>query len=174
MDQSVRPGPLISELLPGALALGFPIFDYFWSNLARLDSLAKIEAGAWAVSAGAFLLLAWIIGALLDAIRNGLVETWLDRKHPINWDFFFTGEGDKILRLNEHYYAYYKLDMNFVLAILAGLLFRIVYVVGFAQSDWKTFHHVPALGFGILAIWIFYRDARCLRSEIQKLLGPTA
>jgi hypothetical protein len=71
--------------------------------------------GLLAIIGGAFLFASWIFGTVLDSIRNGVVENivdWCSRhwfhKPALNWEFFVTGDSDKVTRRDEYFFAYYK------------------------------------------------------------------
>jgi hypothetical protein len=113
-----RHKPAVAEILSGALFLGLFIIT-FWGNVQAYFVGDVTQALG---NAGLFLLTAWIFGTFFDAIRNGLIESLIewrfDKKAMINWDFFFLGQKEKVAQLDAHYFAYYQLDENIVIAIL--------------------------------------------------------
>jgi hypothetical protein len=73
MNFGEKVGPLVAELLSGFTLL---LLAYF-TLAQRLTSFLHEDA---AVILGAFTVIAWLIGTLIDALRNVLIE-WI-------WDLF--------------------------------------------------------------------------------------
>jgi len=106
--------PLIAEILSGFLMLGLLAIT-FWDETK--EYFTNTQTPQVLLQAGLFILSAWIIGTFFDAVRNGIVEWFLDKIAPLNWDFFFQGEKEKVAQFEEYYWAYYELDADLVVAI---------------------------------------------------------
>jgi len=67
----------------------------------------------------AFTLIAWLLGTFIDALRNVAIERVLDWFPPlrIEWGFFIHGEHDKVARVEEYFFSFYKIDMDMALAL---------------------------------------------------------
>jgi hypothetical protein len=164
MNQSLRPQPLLSEILPGALLLGLLLFDYFRLKPDQFEILSK-EGGVLVLAAGAFLLLSWILGTFFDAIRN-LFEHIGDRYlGKLNWDFFFKADREKVFQLEEHYFAYYTLNANYVIAIVLFGVAKLILLL-----SWPSSYYVILCTPVVVAL-IYLADARSLRKEISKLIS---
>lgn len=165
MNQTLRPQPLMSEVLPGALTLGLVLFMLAIRNPFLLDHALAWDGARIATAAGAFLLGAWIVGTFLDSIRN-LIEHVADCAggSPLNWDFFFYGNRDKVAQLDEHYFAYYTAKANYVIGLVVALLyFGLLWCL---NPSWVTI----AIFSGVTVALICLLDAILLRREIKHLV----
>jgi hypothetical protein len=117
MNQTLRPQPQFGEVLPGALTLALFLALVYDHNPDALNYLTAPSTGPGllAVIGGAFLFASWIFGTLLDTIRNGVIENVVDwcSKQPLNWEFFVSGDRDKVTQLDEYFFAYYQAKANY-------------------------------------------------------------
>jgi hypothetical protein len=174
MNQTLRPQPQLGEVLPGALTLALFLllaydhdpdaFNYF--------TAPSTGPGLLAIIGGAFLFASWIFGTLLDTVRNGVVENVVDwcskhwfHKEPLNWEFFVSGDRDKVTQLDEYFFAYYQAKANYAVGILIFML---------ACIGWPPTRLVGFLTFGGAALLFVFctLDSISLRREIKKLTTP--
>jgi hypothetical protein len=172
MNQTLRPQPQLAEVLPGALTLAFllALINDHDPCLLNYLSAPSTGPGLLAILAGGFLFASWIFGTLLETIRNGVVENVVDcfckryGKRPLNWDFFFLGDSEKVTRLDEYYFAYYQATANYA---IGSLLYISVSIF------WFPIGIIGRIGFYFaLAAFIFFAaNSISLRREIKKLVG---
>ncbi len=162
---------MISEVLPGSLILGLISFTFFNGHQEMWKGIVTSGFAGLILSSGAFLLLAWIIGTLIDAIRNGIIESVLDKFQKIDWDFFFFGDREKARQFEEYFFAYYLLDFNFVISILLTLLFFLSRLF----FGGLTIPHPMLVSITLVFVgFIFFRDAYSLRKEMKGILDKQA
>lgn len=100
--------------------------------------------------------MAFVLGQLLDSIRD-LLERFFDRwGEQVNWEFFFTADRAKVDRLDDFYFTYYVFNSNLVLPLLTFCLLAA-----------GCGHWVMAFAIAVAAAIVFL-DARSLRGEIAK------
>ncbi len=162
MNQTLRPQPLLSEVLPGALTLGLILYVIAVKDTALVDRALQLDAAQSTIAAGAFLLGSWMVGTFLDSVRNLLEHRWDHLYGPLYWNFFFYGARDKVAQLDEHYFAYYTAKANYVIGLLAWLLF----FCGLSFLGLLC----AAIVSGILIAGVCLVDAFLLRKEIKTLL----
>src|SRR5258708_3675457 len=68
------------------------------------------------------LLSGWVIGTLLDSLRD-LLESALDYRWPINWDYLLTASADDVKKLDDSWLAYYFLNGNYIFGLLSAIVF---------------------------------------------------
>lgn len=163
MNSSLKPQPLIAEVLPGLTVLGVLVASYVSTHTQQVDQLLHLQSAVAALTgisvAGFFL--AWMLGTFLDAVRN--LSEWIwDRFSRIDWDFLFTGTGEDVRKLDDSFLAYYFLDGNYVAALCILLIL------------WPSrLIHFPFLPFGIVCVallLVFVGDAISLRKEVKGLI----
>jgi len=169
MNQTLRPQPQLGEVLPGALTLALFLLLVYDHDPDALNSLSAPSTGPGllAIIGGVFLFASWILGTLLDTIRNGVVENIVDRcsKQPLNWEFFVSGDRDKVTQLDEYFFAYYQAKANYEIGILIFLLVCI---------GWFPTRLIGLLTLGVAALLFLFCtiDSISLRIEIKKLTTP--
>jgi hypothetical protein len=168
MNQTLRPQPQLGEVLPGALTLAlFLVLVYDHTYALNYLTAPSVGPGLLAIIAGAFLFASWIFGTLLDTIRNGVIENVVDwwSKQPLNWEFFASGDRDKVAQLDEYFFAYYQAKANYAVGIFIFLLVCIA---------WFPTELISRITFGVaLLLFVFcVVDSISLRSEIKKLTTP--
>jgi len=165
MDWSVKPQPVIGELLPGFTAISILVAAYLLHNsVARtesehLASSAPILAGGLAV----LLLTSWVLGTLFDAIRD-LLEWPLDKYwFQINWNFLSEGTEVQVQKVESQWLAYYFLTGNFSIALIVCLILSVVNRSLVPLSVECTIIIILALG-------IFIANTAFLRHELRTLM----
>jgi len=164
---------VLGHLLPGAVFLLALLFLKYGSNLdssAPLKNIPEISASV----VGAFLLVAWFIGLVFDAIRNSIVDPLWDMcwicvggsdaksKDNIDWkDVFFKGEKQKIKNVSNNYYTYYVNDVNLCIANIILLLFMVFH---------KTSTSICLMLVPTVLAALFFLDAFSLRKELIRLV----
>ncbi len=111
-----------------------------------------------------------MVGTFLDSIRN-LIEHVADcvGDGPLNWDFFFYGDRDKVAQLDENYFAYYTAKANYVIGLVVAFLYLGLF--WYFNPPWV----VLAIFSGVIVAAICLLDAISLRIEIKHLVRkPTA
>lgn len=128
MDWSVKPQPLIGELLPGFTAASILIAAYLFHNSAALTESEHLASSGPILAGGLALLLliSWVLGTLFDAIRD-LLEWPLDKLwFEVNWDFLSSDNDAQIAKLENHWLNYYFLTGNFSVALIVCLVYSLV------------------------------------------------
>jgi len=162
-ESSIKPQPLIAEILPGFTTIVILGAAYFWKNPAALALLSQSKdllATVAALGIGG-LIASWVIGTFLDSCRD-LVEWLVDRWHPLNWDYLFMGSTEGIERLNDWFLAYYFLNANYMMAII--LIFTLY---GFGLISLPSW----AIYLLLLGLFVFSLNALSLRNEMRELIG---
>ena len=160
MNFSLKPNPLIAVWLPGFTTLcALILFGYHDEMSSYLNQ--SLSSGIVAALSFVAIVFGFVVGELLDSVRD-LVEHLCDRLFPriaINWDFFVSGEKQKVENLEEWFFTYYELDANLALGILTVLC-------------------LPCLSSVVIASWIrlllivlfliFSLSAILMRGEVKK------
>ena len=148
---------LIAHWVPGFLVVmaARPLLidqkSPFLKGVLGVDGLDKTIA-ILVVIVGSFFA-----GEVLDSARDLLENVW-DLLQPVDWEFFFTGDKEKLARLVEHYYTFYAFQCNVSLAL------AILFLLARRQSASDLI-----LVFLVLCIVVFVLDAIVLRRYIAKL-----
>jgi hypothetical protein len=162
-ESSVKPQPLVAEILPGFTTLVIVGAAYFSKNPGAFTLLTQSKdllATVAALGIGG-LIASWVIGTFFDSCRD-LVEWAVDKWSPLNWEFLFTGPAEDIDRLNDWYLAYYFLNANYVVAIIFVFALRGLGLI--ALPLW-------AIGLLVFALLVFVLNAVSLRNEMRDLIG---
>ncbi len=163
MNASLRPSPLIAEVLPGYTVLGIAAVSFFtahqdqWHSLINSQSLLAVVTGFGAAS----FVASWIIGTALDSVRD-LLEVPLDWVWKVDWDFLFKAPESELRKLDESWIAYYYLNGNYVVSLLLILLLN---YFGLIQLS------TPWTSIVVVALLLFAVDACSLRKDIRRLIG---
>lgn len=163
MDVSLKPQPLIAEVLPGFTTLCILGVAYLANRPGQFELLARDKNAAEVITAGfATILVSWIVGTLFDTIRD-ILEHLVDRWYPVNWEFLFKGSSEDIKKLDESWLAYYFLCGNSAIGLLVsgicGTFARPVHVAGI----WLVTIFVVAVLFALNSVF--------LRNEIRQMIG---
>lgn len=174
MNFTPKVGPLVAELLSGFTVL---LLSYLalYNNplllgyLGRTNPLASALHDNLAAAIGIFFLSAWLLGTLFDVLRNLLEHVWdCLFKPPLNWEFFFYGNAEKLASLEHYFYSFYILDADMAIAIAlfigVGPSILSTMIGAVSLRFWIRYILLPILGA------IFALDAACLRYEIKRLL----
>jgi hypothetical protein len=165
MNSSFKPRTLVSIILPGFVLLIAVAYLLVKGDIKQID--ASVSAISTLTSAGVittFFLVAFCVGAFIDAIRNSL-DSLFDRyfskdKDTTWWDIFFKGDKEKVEQLDEYYYSYYQFDANLaIVSFILSLLFLF-----FNPSPYRCIFLIPAAICAVLLL-----DAILLRKEIKRL-----
>jgi hypothetical protein len=156
---------LLSYFAPGFIVVlcfficNEPIIDWFTLKLALKDLSLALIASA--------LFCSFIVGLLLDGIRNGILENlfnFLERKkdesEKINWSFFYKGRKEDVALLYARYFIYYCFDFNAIFALFFSCLLLDIY----SQLPHKVLISF-IFGIAILALWI---DGLSLRGDLAE------
>jgi hypothetical protein len=165
MDWSVKPQPVIGELLPGFTAISILVAPYLLHNSAALTESEHLASSAPILAGGlAFLLLtSWVLGTLFDAIRD-LLEWPLDYFwFKLNWSFLSEGTEVKVQQVESHWLAYYFFTGNVSIALIVCLILSVVNRSLVPLSDECTI-------IIMLALLIFIANTASLRCELRKLM----
>ena len=163
MNISLKPNPILAIWLPGFALTMFAIF--FWHNGDKIGLLGDFQLMAsisfWTVVV--IITIAFIIGQLLDAARDIILENFVFEKlcGKLKWNFFFEADPALLEKVDEWYYLWYEMDANLVVAILIA---SILALVGKLSIDFFTWIAMA------VALILFFCDARELRIEIKNLI----
>ena len=164
MENPLRPSPLVGEILPGFTTIVILGIAYCH---AHPDAWSKFAIGptTGAVLGCVFVILltSWLLGAIADSVRDILEEYVLDKHWPMNWDFLFHAPPDSIEKLDSSWLAYYFLNGNLAISLIA------VVIAGCCISA----VHIP-VGWDVafvLAAAILAVGAWITRKEVRRLIG---
>jgi len=163
MENSLKPQPLMAEVLPGFTVLFILAYAYCVANPGTFSLAANSRNVATIVGGGIIVLfVSWIIGTFLDTLRD-LVESLVDLKFPVNRSYLFSESTESVKKLEDSWLAYYFLTGNMaigliVTAILAGLFREI---------------HISVLWLCIICLvaLVYLYNFFTLREEIRELIG---
>jgi len=166
MENPLKPSPLVGEILPGFTAIAILGIAYChahpgaWYKFAIGPTTGVVLGGVFVI-----LLASWLLGTIADSIRD-ILEVFLDRRWPVNWEFLFHASPDSIEKLDSSWLAYYFLNGNLaitlVAVVIAGWSISAVHIA----AEWKV-------GLIIVAL-ILAADAWITRKEVRRLIGhPT-
>jgi hypothetical protein len=167
MDSSIKPKPLIGEILPGFTFLILALYSYLIVHPCQFNWIVSNGATTIAAS-GLVFILAWIIGDFFDSLRETVVETIWDWFSEIYWNFFFEADSEKAEQLENYYYSYYELSINLAISIIIFLISEILSHF-FNPALMKPFSWWINLIFIFIAV-IFFWDAKILRDEIKDII----
>jgi hypothetical protein len=103
-----------------------------------------------------WVVAAFVLGQLLDSLRDLLEPFWDWWGEPVNWDFFFQTDRAKVDQLDDFYFTYYVFNANLVLPLLA------LCIVATGSG-----HYGVVATIAVAAVIVFY-NARSLSKEIAK------
>jgi hypothetical protein len=185
MDSSIKPSPMIGEILPGFTFLVLFLFCYFRAHPCQFEWILSMGGGVALATSGLVLIISWIIGDFFDACRDicedrwdhlsekfarrSKLIKWLFGENSLRWSFFFDGDHDKVDQLEEYWFSYYKLDCNFVIGIILFLLSELLFWK-FEPAFMKLFPWYINLIILPFVVGIFAWDARILRLGIKENL----
>jgi hypothetical protein len=152
MNFSLKPHQLVAHWVPGFvfLLLVTILHPDLYGRVKTLLPAEQVSRGlVWVV-------LAFVSGQLIDCLRNGLFEWWRDKRQEVNWDFFFTGNAERLENLDRWFFEYYVFDLNLAVPALYFFVCRLF------QGHWVQ------SACGLAAAGILIRDAWSLRGEIAK------
>lgn len=162
MNPTLKPSPLLADVLPGYTVLGILAACYLNQNRGQFQGLLNskdllaIVAGLGAAS----FVAAWILGTVLDPVRN-LIEELLDSKWELGWNFLLEASESDITKLNESWLAYYFLNGNYAVGLSAIIILRELGIIQMSVS-WLTLV--------CISLAVFLADGFLLRKEIRKLI----
>lgn len=175
MDFNLKPHPLVAHWVPGVVACFVILASISRWEFGKLLAFVSPTSSGLIFSIFIITVLAFVVGQLLDGLRNSFLESRWDKKQPIKWDFFFEAEKDRIEVMDDNYFTWYAFDVNMCSALVIGLLSAIVcFLVAVFGLD----HRFPVSGvqlprtiiftlLGFLTIWVLGCDAKNLRLEIK-------
>ena len=163
MDQPLKPQPLMRHVLPGLFLIILLIGSYYFTDpdhfLEQLQKIQSLAAKIIAVLSVTAFFAAWIIGNILDVIRNIIDEITHRIFKEQWWEFLFTANKEGVERLDEYYYNYYVLDANFAISILITLVVS-TFLCRFSRYEW----------FLLILFILIAADAILLRIEINNVV----
>lgn len=165
MDWSVKPQPVIGELLPGFTTTSILVAAYLLHNSAALTESERLASSAPVLAGGLALLLltSWVLGTFFDAIRD-LLEWPLDIFwFPLNWSFLSEGTEAQVRQVESQWLAYYFLTGNFSIALSVCLILSVVNRSFVPLS-------VECTIIITLALVIFIANTASLRHELRTLM----
>jgi hypothetical protein len=170
MNFSLKQYPLISHWVPGFfVVLIISLSAYKWGPEDQMEAFKGLTGLPVFFSGLAFVVIPFLMGQFLDAIRD-LLENRLDRKSPINWDFFIEGDKDKLESFQEYYFIFYVFDWNLALGIILSIiLFFSLWLLYFVHDPpWKWLF--VGLVVAAVGLFVFIWNAMSLRGEIKKYI----
>jgi hypothetical protein len=186
MNFSLKPHQLIAHWVPGF------VVAFLIACVVRLVN--DWPLGPLLSSGPIFLLAvaAFIVGQLIDAIRNNWIEGWGWWKSKssvdVDWDFFFRCQDQRLENLDNFYYVYYLFDVNVLIAVALSVIIVVFGMIIGALANNSVVMNLPstishaslrewvaslaALVLMFFALGVLYRDAIDLRQDVAKLTNP--
>jgi len=161
MNFAPKVGPLVAELLSGFTAL---LLAYFLFPRHPI----QLPADQSGLIVAAFTLVAWLLGTFIDALRNLVIEHILDLIPPlkIKWEFFIHGAQEKVAKVEEYFFSFYRIDMDMALALSLFLTVSRHVLSAFVQQS--VGYYSPQVGWILWSVaLIFFLDALSLRYEVK-------
>ncbi len=124
MKFSLNSHVLIAHWVPGFLVV-MTVRSMLSSTSPLGESLRGKAHTGEAIALLSIGVAAFLVGELLDAIRNVFEHLW-DKFQPLRWDFFSTGTRDEVENFKELYFTHYVFDCNLSLALLIVLILEIL------------------------------------------------
>lgn len=149
---------LMAHWVPGFLVV-MAVRSVLLSTSPLGDSLMGRNNSGGAIAVLSIVVGAFLVGELLDATRDLILEHILDKFQPLRWSFFSSEDMNKIENFKTSYFTYYVFDWNISMALLVVAVLAI-------------FNSAPAWTYVVLAIpfVIFVFNAIRLRSEMKPLM----
>jgi hypothetical protein len=165
VNLSLRPHLLISHWVPGMFVLMVVVLSHLdWKYGVFIATYAK-EGSVVTVSIVLFSIAAFLIGEILDSVRDLLEYIWDKILPEVNWDYLVTAPPDQVERFDNYYRTYYVFNMNLGLAFALSLLMVWLGVV--SLPDWAC--RPSAIVGAVLGLFILLVDAILLRREIARV-----
>ncbi len=163
MNLSLRPHLLISHWVPGTFVLMVVVLSHLdWKYGVFIETYAK-EGSVVTVSIVLFSIVAFLIGEVLDSVRDMLEYFWDKILPEVNWDYLVTAPPDQVERFDNYYRTYYVFNMNLVLAFASSLGMNCLGLVSLPPRVWPPSVFVSA---GLVVCIILIVDAILLRREV--------
>ena len=186
---------IIGYLIPGFAFLVLVYFSYYGFKIYEtLEVVLYDSKNEFHFYYGlAVLILAFCIGLILDSIRNGIVEEYLDdrkfvqkynrkdisRKYNIlssnveaddgiiDWDYFFSSKEENCARLYGKFYTYYVFDVNLMLVLIFIVIIFSVFrfIPSLFGTNFSDNYCTPVF-FMLFTAFVLFLDARVLRKYI--------
>ena len=153
---------LISQWIPGFVFV-MAVRPLLGNSSPVLKGLIGLDSAGQAISTLAIVVTAFVVGQVLDALRDLLEHLW-DRRHPINWDFFLNAVKDKVDQLKASHFNYYVFDCNMSIGLV--ILLAITF---FSHSGGALWLRITLC----LLIVLFAANATSLRREMAPLMKDT-
>jgi hypothetical protein len=160
MNLSLEPHQLVAHWIPGFILLLLTTFLYpdWYAQVEQLLPKDGLSRGfIW-------LVLPFVSGQLIDCFRNSLIEEAVDKrwhKKEVNWEFFFSGDKEKLEKLRRSFFDYYVFDANLAFPSLCFSLWRLL------DWWWGKWHWGQCIA-GMVMTFLLVWDARSLRMEIAE------
>lgn len=164
MKFSLKPSLTISHLLPGCFFLLLVLMGYAKWNFAMLkvvfggiDSTGFIGIGIIG------LILAFLVGEIADSVRDGIIESILDKfSSQVQWDYFYQQtDKRKLQRLEDYYFTWYIFNLNSSICLIFGGIVTLV-DMGIGEIRW-----IYRIIWIIILVILIY-DGIALRKDIAR------
>ena len=152
MSFSLRPHQLVAHWVPGFMLLLF-ILALRPSVYKDLEVFLPPDSARIALG----VVLAFVLGQLLDAVRNVLEELW-DQLDEIKWEFFLDADRGTIDKLEDFYFTYYVFSSNLALPLFGFYWYFLIHL--------RTGEALASIVATIVSVW----DSISLRIEIARLI----
>jgi hypothetical protein len=158
MKFALNPHVLMAHWVPGFLVV-MAVRSVLLNVSPLGDCLMGRDNSGEATAILSIVVFAFLIGELLDAARDLILENILDKFQPLRWSFFSSEDTNKVENFKTSYYTYYVFDWNVSMALLVVAALAISY-------------SAPTWTYVVLAISlvIFVSNAIRLRGEMKPLM----
>jgi ABC-type phosphate/phosphonate transport system permease subunit len=129
--------PLLAQWIPGFITLLFFAFPF---GRQYVDN--STSSGIIAIYIFLFSVIAFVIGQIIDAIRNSILEEYIFDHGcvKIDWISFSMIQNEKLDNL---YFVYYAFDINLVISLIIGIVVIFLPYYGFmacsSKERWSGF-----------------------------------
>lgn len=123
---------LIAYFVPGFVSVVgcFVAFEHISSFCCLIECLKGLNVAFLVLS----LIASFIIGLIFDAVRNGILDNFIDcmisrrwlrflrlQRIKIDWSYFYKGEKEEVGTFYARYFTYYCFDLNLLISLGASV-----------------------------------------------------
>ena len=175
---------IICYFLVGFIFVLLIVFSYYKWSFDLLIGIINNKEKNYLVIGVILLPVSFLIGLIMDAIRNGILEDYIIEPHlldykekenkkgkySINWEFFYPNDTDEdnVKAFYDRYYTYYVFDMNMIIALIIVFGYSTFNIFYNCLCEYSCQYIFSSIVIGIIT-YIFWKDGIDLRVEMAKI-----